>query len=44
MTVNEETEDSTETPGKAALWATVILVLPHVVDPSRPRPTTAPRS
>jgi amino acid transporter len=32
VTVNEETEDSTETPGKAALWATVILVLLYVVD------------
>jgi amino acid transporter len=32
VTVNEETEDSTETPGKAALWATVILVLLYLVD------------
>ena len=32
VTVNEETENSTETPGKAALWATVILVLLYVVD------------
>jgi amino acid transporter len=32
VTVNEETEDSTQTPGKAALWATVILVLLYVVD------------
>ena len=32
VTVNEETEDSTETPGKAALWATIILVLLYVVD------------
>ena len=31
VTVNEETEDSTQTPGKAALWATVILVLLYVV-------------
>jgi len=30
--VNEETEDSTQTPGKAALWATVILVALYVVD------------
>jgi amino acid transporter len=32
VTVNEETENSTQTPGKAALWATVILVLLYVVD------------
>ena len=32
VTVNEETEDATQTPGKAALWATVILVLLYVVD------------
>jgi len=32
VTVNEETEDSTQTPGKAALWATVILVALYVVD------------
>jgi amino acid transporter len=32
VTVNEETEDSTQTPGKAALWATVILVLLYVFD------------
>jgi amino acid transporter len=32
VTVNEETDDATETPGKAALWATVILVLLYVVD------------
>ena len=32
VTVNEETEDSTQTPGKAALWATVILVLLYVID------------
>ena len=32
VTVNEETEDSTHTPGRAALWATVILLLLYVVD------------
>jgi amino acid transporter len=32
VTVNEETEDATQTPGRAALWATVILVLLYVVD------------
>jgi amino acid transporter len=32
VTVNEETEDSTKTPGRAALWGTVILLLIYVVD------------
>ena len=32
VTVNEETENSTQTPGKAALASTVILVLLYVVD------------
>jgi amino acid transporter len=32
VTVNEETEDATETPGRAALWATVILVAIYVLD------------
>ena len=32
VTVNEETEDSTQTPGKAALASTVILVLLYVID------------
>jgi len=31
VTVNEETEDPGEAPGKAAIWATVILVLTYVV-------------
>jgi amino acid transporter len=32
VTVNEETEDATETPGRAALWATVILVAIYLLD------------
>jgi amino acid transporter len=32
VTVNEETDNATETPGKAALWSTVILVLIYVLD------------
>src|SRR6478609_1921064 len=32
VTVNEETENSTQTPGKAALASTVILVLLYVID------------
>jgi amino acid transporter len=31
VTVNEETEDSTETPGRAAIWSTIILLLIYVV-------------
>ena len=31
VTVNEETDNATETPGKAALWSTVILVSIYVV-------------
>ena len=31
MTVNEETEDSSRTPGKAAITATVLLLLIYVV-------------
>jgi amino acid transporter len=31
VTVNEETDNATETPGKAALWSTVILVAIYVL-------------
>lgn len=31
VTVNEECEDSNSTPGKAAIWSTVILLLVYVV-------------
>ena len=31
VTVNEETEDPGEAPGRAAIWATIILVLTYVV-------------
>jgi amino acid transporter len=31
VTVNEETEDSTEAPGRAAVWSTVILLAIYVV-------------
>lgn len=31
VTVNEETEDPGEAPGRAAIWATVILVLTYVI-------------
>ena len=31
VTVNEETEDPGEAPGRAAIWATIILVLTYVI-------------
>lgn len=31
VTVNEETEDSTEAPGRAAIWSTIILLAIYVI-------------